>query len=59
MTVVTDAEYTRMTPIEKARYWANRYQDLELKYQDVTEENYILKRILKQIKNAVGQVEGL
>ncbi len=52
MIVVTDAEYNRLTPIEKARYWANRYQDLEEKYNRLQFDNNRLYRLMGRIQDS-------
>lgn len=52
MDTLTDAEYSRLTTVEKAQYWANRYQDLEVRFENLQRENKILRQTLVTIHDA-------
>ena len=53
MDVLTDAEYSRLTAIEKAQYWHARYQELDEKYEELKKLYARANRSLKLITDAL------
>ena len=47
--ILSDAEYTRLPMAQRAQYWANRYQDLEVRYHLLEHETKRLRSALKRI----------
>lgn len=56
MDILSDAEYSRLTPIEKAQYWHARFQDLETEHDKLREHARLLHSVLDGIRNELGRI---
>lgn len=57
MTVqLTNAEYRRLEPIERAQYWHGMYTDAVRERDELRNQNAILKQALRRIREALHQL---